>query len=119
MAHAHDEHASNTGRIWKVFWFLSAVTIVEVILGMVKPGVLYHNSLLGLNLLNWVFIILTLVKAYGIVWAFMHMEAEVSALRRSVVWTVIFLVIYLVFILLVEANYIYGVFRDSTIKWNF
>jgi cytochrome c oxidase subunit IV len=116
MAHAHE---SNTGRIWKVFWFLSAVTIVEVILGIIKPHSLYMTNFIGMNLLNWIFIILTLVKAYGIVWAFMHMEGETAALRRSVVWTVIFLVIYLVFILLVEGNYIYGVFKDSTIKWNF
>jgi cytochrome c oxidase subunit IV len=116
MAHAHE---SNTGRIWKVFWFLSAVTIVEVILGIIKPHSLYMTNFIGMNLLNWIFIILTLVKAYGIVWAFMHMEGETPALRRSVVWTVIFLVIYLVFILLVEGNYIYGVFKDSTIKWNF
>ena len=116
MAHAHE---SNTGRIWKVFWFLSAVTIVEVILGIIKPHSLYMTNFIGMNLLNWIFIILTLVKAYGIVWAFMHMEGETAALRRSVVWTVIFLVIYLVFILLVEGNYIYGVFKNSTIKWNF
>jgi len=116
MAHAHE---SNTGRIWKVFWFLSAVTIVEVVLGIFKPEALHMTNVLGTNLLNWIFIILTLVKAYGIVWAFMHMEGETTALRRAVVWTVIFLVIYLVFILLTEGNYIYGVFKNSTIKWNF
>lgn len=116
MAHAHE---SNTGRIWKVFWFLSGVTIVEVILGIFKPEALHMTNFLGTNLLNWIFIILTLVKAYGIVWAFMHMEGETAALRRSVVWTVIFLVIYLTFILLTEGNYIYGVFKNSTIKWNF
>jgi cytochrome c oxidase subunit IV len=116
MAHAHE---SNTGRIWKVFWFLSAVTIVEVILGILKPHSLYMTNFIGMNLLNWIFIILTLVKAYGIVWAFMHMEGETAALRRAVVWTVIFLVIYLVFILLTEGHYIYGVFKNSTIKWNF
>ncbi|WP_298118868.1 cytochrome C oxidase subunit IV family protein [Flavobacterium sp.] len=116
MAHAHE---SNTGRIWKVFWFLSAVTIVEVVLGIFKPEALHMTNFLGTNLLNWIFIILTLVKAYGIVWAFMHMEGETAALRRSVVWTVIFLVIYLTFILLTEGNYIYGVFKNSTIKWNF
>ena len=66
MAHAHE---SNTGRIWKVFWFLSAVTIVEVILGIFKPEALHMTNFLGTNLLNWIFLILTLVKAYGIVWA--------------------------------------------------
>ncbi len=118
MSHAH-EHVSNVGRIWKVFFFLSAVTIVEVILGIIKPESLHMKNFIGMNLLNWIFIILTLVKAYYIVWAFMHMEGETTVLRRSVVWTVVFLVLYLVFILLREAYYIFGVFKNSTIKWNF
>lgn len=116
---AHDAHESNTKRIWFVFGLLSIVTIVEVGLGMAKPAALYMTNFLGMNLLNWIFIILTLFKAYYIVWAFMHMEGEVKALRRAVVWTVIFLALYLVFILLVEANYVFGVYKDSTIKWNF
>lgn len=60
-----------------------------------------------------------MVKAYFIVWAFMHMEGEKPTLRWAVVGTVIFLVLYLLFILLVEGNYVYGVFKNSTIKWNF
>ncbi|MDR7371917.1 cytochrome C oxidase subunit IV family protein [Flavobacterium aquidurense] len=118
MSHGH-EYVSNTKRIWFVFGLLSLVTTVEVILGIVKPGVLEFNHFVGLNLLNWVFYILTIFKAYYIVWAFMHMEGEKSSLRWSVVSPVIFLVLYLLFILLTEGHYIYGVFKDSTIKWNF
>jgi cytochrome c oxidase subunit 4 len=113
------EHVSNTKRIWTVFGILSAITIVEVFFGILKPEALHMNNLLGLNLLNWLFIILTIVKAYYIVYAFMHMEGEKSNLRNSVILPLIFLVIYLLFILLTEANYIFGVFKDSTIKWNF
>ena len=113
------EHVSNTKRIWFVFGLLSAVTIVEVILGILKPESLEFNHFIGLNLLNWIFYILTIFKAYYIVWAFMHMEGEKSSLRWSVVAPVIFLVLYLLFILLTEGHYIYGVFKDSTIKWNF
>lgn len=116
MAH---EHTSNTKRIWYVFGLLSVVTTVEVALGIIKPDALYARNLLGMNLLNWIFIILTIVKAYYIVWAFMHMEGERASLRWGVVATVIFLVLYLIFILLVEGDYIYGVFANSTIKWNF
>jgi uncharacterized membrane protein (DUF485 family) len=47
------------------------------------------------------------------------MEGEKSSLRWAVVGTVIFLVVYLLFILLVEADYIYDIFKNSTIKWNF
>lgn len=118
MAHGH-AHESNAKRIWFVFGLLSVVTIVEVLLGIEKPDVLYLNNFLSMNLLNWIFIILTLFKAYYIVWAFMHMEGELVSLRWSVVGSVIFLVVYLLFILLVEADYVFGIYRDSTIKWNF
>jgi cytochrome c oxidase subunit 4 len=113
------EHVSNTKRIWTVFGILSLITIVEVFFGIVKPEFLHMNDFMGMNLLNWLFIILTLVKAYYIVWAFMHMEGEKSTLKNAVVLPLIFLIIYLLFILLTEGNYIYGVFKNSTIKWNF
>jgi len=116
MSHAH---VSNTKRIWTVFLYLSVITIVEVFLGIIKPGILHNNSLLGLNLLNWIFIILTGAKAYYIVYAFMHMEGEKSALRYAVILPLIFLVGYLLFILLTEGHYVFEVFKNSTIKWNF
>ena len=113
------EHVSNIGRIWKVFGILSAVTIVEVYLGIVKPEFLHMNNFLSMNLLNWIFYILTIYKAYYIVWAFMHMEGEKSTLRSAVVYPVVFLILYLLFILLTEGDYIFEVFKNSTIKWNF
>ncbi|KQB38057.1 cytochrome C oxidase subunit IV [Flavobacterium sp. L1I52] len=116
MAHAHE---SNAGRIWKVFGILSVVTIIEVLLGIYKPDVIHRQYFLGLSLLNWIFYALTVFKAYYIVWAFMHLEGEKPSLRWSIVLPIVFLVLYLLFILLTEGHYIYGVFKDSTIKWNF
>jgi len=116
MAHAHE---SNTKRIWVVFGILSVITIVEVLFGIYKPKSLYFNNFLGMNLLNWLFIILTIVKAYYITWAFMHMEGEKKWFRRSIVWTVIFLILYLCFILLVEGDYVYEVFKTGHLKWIF
>ena len=113
------EHVSNTKRIWLVFGLLSVVTTVEVFLGIVKPEALHMNNFLSMNLLNWIFIILTIFKAYYIVWAFMHMEGEKSGLRWAVVAPVIFLVSYLLFILLIEADYVFEIFKNATIKWNF
>ena len=113
------EHVSNTKRIWTVFGILSIVTIFEVILGIIKPDFLHNNSFLSLNLLNWIFIILTVLKAYYIVYAFMHMEGEKKSLQYAVVFPLIFLVVYLLFILLTEGNYVFEVFKNSTIKWNF
>ena len=113
------EHVSNTKRIWFVFGLLSVVTTVEVILGILKPESLHLTEVLGMNLLNWIFYALTIFKAYYIVWAFMHMEGERASLRWAVVSPVIFLVLYLLLILLIEADYVFEVFKTSTIKWNF
>ena len=120
MAHSTEHaHESNNKRIWIVFGILSAVTIVEVILGIIKPEILTHNYLLNMKLLNWIFIILTLYKAYYIAWAFMHLEGETKGLRRAVVWTALFLISYLIFILLTEGGYIYEVYKNGHVAWDF
>ncbi|SIQ24047.1 cytochrome C oxidase subunit IV family protein [Maribacter ulvicola] len=110
---------SNTQKIWGVLAFLTLITAVEVVLGIIKPVSLTDTYLLGMKLINWVFIILTLVKAYYIAWDFMHLRDERSSLRRAIVWTPVFLVIYLTIILLVEADYIYNVYKDGFVSWNF
>ncbi|MAU26459.1 MAG: hypothetical protein CMH48_13920 [Muricauda sp.] len=127
MAHEHKleifrglvKFKSNVSKIWGVLIFLSFVTAIEVVLGIYKPEVLTQNFFIGMKLLNWIFIVLTLVKAYYIAWDFMHLRDEKSSLRRAIVWTPIFLVCYLVFILLYEADYIYKVFTDGYLSWNF
>ena len=86
---------SNTQKIWGVLAFLTLITAVEVVLGIIKPESLTDTYVLGMKLINWVFIILTLVKAYYIAWDFMHLRDEKSSLRRAIVWTPIFLVVYL------------------------
>jgi cytochrome c oxidase subunit 4 len=110
---------SNTSKIWAVLFFLSVVTIVEVALGIIKPEVLIVNSFLSMKLINWIFIILTIVKAYYIMWDFMHMRDEVRGLQFSVIVTLSFLIAYLAFILLVEGNYIFDVMYEGFVSWNF
>ena len=112
------EHKSHTKLIWKVFAILSVVTTVEVFLGIEKPEFLHLSSFLGTSPLNIIFVILTLVKAYYITWFFMHMADEKKSLRRAVVWTAVFLIIYLVTLILIEGSYIYDVLGPLT-KWNF
>ncbi|MGB3145883.1 MAG: cytochrome C oxidase subunit IV family protein [Maribacter sp.] len=127
MAHEHKleifrgllKFKSNTQKIWGVLAFLTFITAIEVVLGIIKPVALTDTYVLGMKALNWIFIILTLVKAYYIAWDFMHLRDEKTALRRAIVWTPIFLVMYLVFILLVEADYIYNVYKDGFLSWNF
>ena len=109
---------SNVQKIWGVLIFLSIVTAVEVALGIIKPQVLM-NTFLSMKLINWIFLILTLVKAYYITWDFMHMRDETFGLQASVVITLIFLIAYAAFIFLVEGNYIYDVMYESFVSWNF
>ena len=110
---------SNIQKIWGVLIFLSIVTMVEVVLGILKPEFLVKFHFMGMKLLNWTFIILTLVKAYYIAWDFMHLRDEKNALRRIIIWSPIFLVAYLLFILIFEADYIFNIFKEGYIKWNF
>ncbi len=127
MAHDHKleifrglvKFKSNTQKIWGVLVFLTIITAIEVAFGIIKPKALTHNYFLGMKLLNWIFIILTLVKAYYIAWDFMHLRDEKSSLRRAIVWTPIFLIAYLIFILLFEADYVYNVFHDGFLTWDF
>ncbi|MGA0414565.1 MAG: cytochrome C oxidase subunit IV family protein [Flavobacteriaceae bacterium] len=109
---------SNQQKIWGVLIFLSIVTIIEVFLGIVKPQFLMV-PFLRMKLLNWIFIILTLVKAYYIAWDFMHIRDETSGLKGSIVLPLLILIPYLVFIILLEGDYIFDVMRDGFVSWNF
>ena len=129
---------SNTHKILGVLLLLSIITAIEVVLGIYKPEVLMVPSitpfeggagatLLNIILspliytksLNLIFILLTIVKAYYITWDFMHMRDETKSLRRLVVWTAVFLICYLIFILLQEGGYIESVYTDGFIKRDF
>lgn len=126
MAHEHKleifrglwKFKSNTQKIWGVLAFLSLVTAIEVVLGIYKPDVLM-GSILGMKGLNWIFIILTIVKAYYIAWDFMHLRDETKGLRRVIVWTGVFLILYLTFILLQEGGYVFKVYDEGFIKRDF
>ena len=126
MAHEHKlaifqglvKFKSNTQKIWGVLAFLTLVTAVEVYLGIVKPEA-FMAKFLGMKILNWIFIILTIVKAYYITWDFMHMRDELKSLRRMVVWTAIFLILYLIFILLQEGGYIESIYSSGYVKRDF
>ncbi len=126
MAEAHNlaifrgllKFKSNTQKIWAVLVFLTIVTAIEVILGITKPEILM-GKVLGMKAINWIFIFLTLVKAYYITWDFMHMRDETKFLQRVVVWTLVFYIAYLIYILLVEGGYVFDVYQDGFIKRDF
>jgi|TARA_B100000780_G_scaffold9299_1_gene6599 cytochrome c oxidase subunit IV len=109
---------SNQQKIWGVLIFLSVVTTIEVALGIIKPEIL-SGSFLRMKILNWIFIILTIVKAYYIAWDFMHIRDEKSGLKNAIVLPLVILIPYLAFILLIEADYIFDVMETGFVAWNF
>ncbi len=129
MAHEHNltifrgkiKFKNITQKIWGVLILLTIITAIEVGLGIYKaslPG-FFRDDFVGMKALNWIFIILTIVKAYYITWDFMHMRDEKASLRRMVVWTAVFLICYLVFILLQEGGYIENIYSNGFIKRDF
>jgi cytochrome c oxidase subunit IV len=93
--HAHG-HSEGTGRIWKVFWVLSALTIIELALGLFlyfKGHDMSHAAILTTKVVIGV---LTLLKAYYIVSVFMHLGDEV---RNMIMTIVVPLVLFVWFII--------------------
>jgi cytochrome c oxidase subunit 4 len=91
MEHSHDssevtihhEHGSSTKHIWRTFWILLIITIIELLLGLA----MYAFDLPGwINLfIKGVIVILTLAKAYYIVSVFMHLGDEIRNFIMTVV----------------------------------
>lgn len=108
------DHAQPEGTrwIWNIFWLLLIVTAVEVGLGIVKPPI-FMTKFAGTLILNHIFIILTLVKAYYIVMYFMHLKYERKSLIGSIALPALILIPYLTFIVLVEAGYMGAVTLTS------
>lgn len=115
----------NKSKIWGVFILLSIITAIEVGLGILRPDSLVHTKMfsfipiLEMTPLTFIFILLTIVKAYYITWDFMHMRDEVKFLRRLIVWSAVFYIIYFVVLVLIEGEYIRDVLTNGFIKYNF
>jgi len=76
--------SDSTKRIWKVFWILLIITVVELSLGLT----LYSLDLpegLRMHLIKGVIIVLSLAKAYYIVSVFMHLGDEIRNMIMTIV----------------------------------
>lgn len=80
--------AEGTGRIWKVFWLLSVITIIELLLGFGLAKHWYgepetsHSTIL---FVKGVICILSLAKAFYIVSVFMHLGDEIRNFIMTIV----------------------------------
>lgn len=92
MEHAttiHEQHHGNTKEIWRTFWILLILTLVELVLGYWMIGIEDHGKRLAIKV---TIIILMLAKAFYIVAYFMHLKAEVKNLVMTIIIPLIFLV---------------------------
>ena len=52
-------------------------------------------------------------------WAFMHLEGEKGAFRWSIAGPLVFLILYISCLILIEGDYVFEVYKNGFIKWNF
>ncbi len=82
--------------IWRTFWILLFVTIFEVAIAFAP---------LSKDVLQWIFVVLTIVKAGYIVGFFMHLFHEKFSFRYTILLPFV-LIVYLIFIALAEGVYL-------------
>lgn len=90
----HDPRARKI--IWRTFWILLFVTIFEVGIALTS---------ISKDILLWVFVILTIVKAGYIVMVFMHLKNEKLPLKYAILLPFM-LILYLIAIVIAEGNYL-------------
>ncbi len=88
--HAASSHtpSSGTERIWKVFWLLSAITVVELALGFGLAQRWYGEPEAHQGMILFVkgaICILSLAKAFYIVSVFMHLGDEIRNFIMTIV----------------------------------
>lgn len=102
--HAHDTHEGgmSKARIWKVFFILLVLTVIEFIIALwAIPGG-HMTQHIG----NYVYIILTLFKAFYIIAYFMHLKFEKVSFQ-VVLGSSFFLIVYLIILMLIEGNFLF------------
>lgn len=90
MSHLSYEEAKKTA--FKGFVLLGIVTVVEVIIALLGKGYIVEGFHLPRAIMYLAMIILSLYKAYFIVYEFMHMRYEVPGLVRSVLLPTLLLI---------------------------
>lgn len=90
MSHLSYEEAKKTA--FKGFVLLGIVTVVEVIIALLGKGYIIDGFHLPRAIMYLAMIILSLYKAYFIVYEFMHMRYEVPGLVKSVLLPTLLLI---------------------------
>ena len=91
----HEPSSDTVKRIWKTFWILLIITVIELGLGLTLYALDLPDDLKRM-LIKGTIIILSLAKAYFIVSVFMHLGDEI---RNLILTIVIPLMLFIWFIL--------------------
>lgn len=104
----HDEEAGIKLRkkIWKVTAILTAITTVEIIVGIYWPRNVVGGESMTWLMIKFFYIGLTILKAAYIVLVFMHLGDEKKALKWVILAPYALFILYLIFICLTEATYV-------------
>ena len=102
LAHHSEEEGKKTRKVlWRVFWYMLAITIFELIIGSMAPS----NGWSGALWLKLLFIGLTILKAGFIVMAFMHLGHETTFMKYVILLPYAIFISYAIFIILDEGVY--------------
>lgn len=102
--HSEEKGKKIRKKIYFVTILLTAITVVEVLLG----AIIKQNSAIW-PLIKWSFVAMTLLKAGYIVMVFMHLGDERPWLRYFILVPYFIFILYLIFIALWEATAIRSV----------
>lgn len=89
-------HSHGTKDLWKVFIILSILTIIDIAFYfMFDPSMGRNITFIGLGI----------IKAFYIVFTFMHLKYEIKGLQKVITWPMLFIV-YLIWLILVEGSFV-------------
>ncbi|MCC7050561.1 MAG: cytochrome C oxidase subunit IV family protein [Bacteroidia bacterium] len=113
--HSEEEGKLKRKKLWKVFWILLVVTLLELFIGSNAEAWGLQHAGQSTFILKVIFIGLTILKAAYIVLSFMHLGDENKMLRYLILVPYSFFIVYIVAICLNEALYsvAYRGFIDS------
>lgn len=103
MSHHDEEHGKKIRRkLWNVFFIMLAITLVELVVGFKQDA----WGLTGGQFVKWFFIIFTILKAYFIIYAFMHLGDENRLMKWLIIGPYAGFILYLIAMtVLGEGNY--------------
>jgi len=96
--HSEEEGKAIRKKIWQVTLLLSVLTTIEILMGIY----LSSRDANYWPVVKWSFIIMTVVKAFYIVYEFMHLGHEKKSLRRYIIIPYVFFIIYMIFLIIQE-----------------